>query len=250
MPDTPAPIFCRNSHSSTTCGSVRRVPDLGDALGARGRQQRRLGAGDRRLVEVHRRALQAVRRLEHVVGALRSAARPSPRSASRCVPNRPARRKVAAGRRDVRAARRARAAVRAAAPSRAAGPPARDRARACARAARGPAASCVPMPSTSAPRSSEQPRHHLDVADARHVGEHALVLGQQAGGEQRQRGVLVAFDGHAALEPVAAFDEQCRHQGCAFQQILYDRAARLAVETRRTPARAAATRRSRPRPGA
>ena len=53
----------------------------------------------------------------------------------------------------------------------------------------------------------QQPRHHLDVADARHVGQDALVVGQQAGGQQRQRGVLVAFHRDAALEPVPAFDQ-------------------------------------------
>ena len=58
----------------------------------------------------------------------------------------------------------------------------------------------------------QQARHHLDVADARHVGQHALVFGEQARRQQRQRGVLVALDGHAALEPVAAFDQQCRHE--------------------------------------
>ena len=55
----------------------------------------------------------------------------------------------------------------------------------------------LPMPSTSPPRSSEQPRHHLDVADARHVGQHAFFGRQQARGQQRQRRVLVAFDSTA-----------------------------------------------------
>ena len=54
----------------------------------------------------------------------------------------------------------------------------------------------------------QQSRHHLDVADARHVGEHAFVFGQQAGREQRQRGVLVPLDRDAAAETVAAFNEQ------------------------------------------
>ena len=50
------PSSCRNSHSSTTCGSVAAWR-ISVTPGARGRgQQRRLGAGDRRLVEIHRGA--------------------------------------------------------------------------------------------------------------------------------------------------------------------------------------------------
>ena len=67
------------------------------------------------------------------------------------------------------------------------------------------------MPSTSRAEIEEQPRHHLDVADARHVGQHALLGRQQAGGEQRQRGVLVAFDVDGARQPLAAFNQQCGH---------------------------------------
>ena len=43
-----------------------RVPDLAGTGGARGRQQRGLRAGDRRLVEVHRHAREPVRRVERV----------------------------------------------------------------------------------------------------------------------------------------------------------------------------------------
>ena len=53
----------------------------------------------------------------------------------------------------------------------------------------------------------QQPRHHLDVADARHVAEDAFVFGEQAGGEQRQRGVLVALDADRAGQTAAAFDQ-------------------------------------------
>ena len=53
----------------------------------------------------------------------------------------------------------------------------------------------------------QQPRHHLDVADARHVGQDALFLGEEARRQQRQRRVLVSFNGHAALEPVSPFDQ-------------------------------------------
>ncbi len=49
------------------------------------------------------------------------------------------------------------------------------------------------------PDIEEQPRHYLHVADAWHVRQNAFVLGQQTCREQGQRGVLVAFDGHAPL---------------------------------------------------
>ena len=58
----------------------------------------------------------------------------------------------------------------------------------------------------------EQARHHLDVANPRHVGQHALLVREQTRGQQRQRRVLVPFDGNATFEPVTALDEQTRHQ--------------------------------------
>src|SRR5213082_2456003 len=51
----------------------------------------------------------------------------------------------------------------------------------------------------------EQPRHHLDVADSRHVGEDTSVGRQETGGEQRQSGVLVAFDVDRSGQPLTAF---------------------------------------------
>jgi hypothetical protein len=38
----------------------------------------------------------------------------------------------------------------------------------------------------------EQAEHVLDVADARDVAQHDLLLGQEGGGEDRQRSVLVS----------------------------------------------------------
>ena len=55
----------------------------------------------------------------------------------------------------------------------------------------------------------EEPAHDLDVRDARHVIEHALVGCEQTGGNQRQRGILVAFDVHPSAQPMPAFDDQC-----------------------------------------
>ena len=48
----------------------RRVPDLGDPFGSGRSQERRLGARDRRFVEIHRGALQPIGRLQHVIGTV------------------------------------------------------------------------------------------------------------------------------------------------------------------------------------
>jgi hypothetical protein len=53
----------------------------------------------------------------------------------------------------------------------------------------------------------QKPRHHFDVADARHVREDAFLGRQQARGQQRQRGILVTFDFHGTGEPMAALDD-------------------------------------------
>ena len=79
------------------------MADLGQPGGAGRGEKRRLGAGHRRFVEVDRRRLQAVRRLEHVAGARRPARAPIAASASRCVDDRAARGKIAARRRQPRA---------------------------------------------------------------------------------------------------------------------------------------------------
>ena len=57
----------------------------------------------------------------------------------------------------------------------------------------------------------QQPAHHFHVGDARNVAQHALLLGQQARGDERQRGVLVAFDIETAVQAVTAFDHECGH---------------------------------------
>jgi hypothetical protein len=54
----------------------------------------------------------------------------------------------------------------------------------------------------------QQARHHLDIANARHVGQHALLFGEEACRQQRQRRVLVSSDGHASFEAVTAFNQQ------------------------------------------
>jgi hypothetical protein len=49
---------------------------------------------------------------------------------------------------------------------------------------------------------------HLHVADARHVAQLARLVGQHAGGDERQGGVLVAFDSDAPRQRAASFDLQ------------------------------------------
>ena len=193
MPETPAPIFCRNSHSSTTCGSVAAWRISVTPSARRGGEQRRLRPGNRRLVEVHRRALQAVGRLEHVVGPCAERA-PIASSASRCVEI--VRR---AGKSPPGGAMCARPSRASSGPSSSTEPRSRPTSAAIGIVLPAPAGS---DPQRRGPDAidlgadvEQQPRHHLDVADARHVRQHALVFGQQARGEQRQRRVLVAFDG-------------------------------------------------------
>jgi hypothetical protein len=57
----------------------------------------------------------------------------------------------------------------------------------------------------------EQPEHRLDVADARDVAQHDLILGEQAGGQGRQRGILVAGRKHRPRQGKSAFDEEFVH---------------------------------------
>ena len=50
----------------------------------------------------------------------------------------------------------------------------------------------------------EQADHHADVADPWHIADLARLIREQARGQQRQRGVLVAFNMHAAGKLTAA----------------------------------------------
>ena len=52
----------------------------------------------------------------------------------------------------------------------------------------------------------------LGVADPRHVGEHDLLVGEQAGGEDRERRVLVARGDDLARERGAALDDELLHR--------------------------------------
>ena len=55
----------------------------------------------------------------------------------------------------------------------------------------------------------QEGHHRLDVADPRDVLEPHLVLGEDAGCEQRQRRVLVSSRAHATLEGPSALDYEC-----------------------------------------
>ena len=57
----------------------------------------------------------------------------------------------------------------------------------------------------------EQRDLRLGVADPRHPVQQQLLLGEQAGGEDRQGRVLVAGDGHLARERRASFDDELLH---------------------------------------
>ena len=61
------------------------------------------------------------------------------------------------------------------------------------------------------PEPLEQRDLGLGVADPRHPVQQQLLLGQQAGGEDRQGRVLVAGDGQLAGERHAALDDEFLH---------------------------------------
>ncbi len=58
----------------------------------------------------------------------------------------------------------------------------------------------------------EQHEQRLRVADPRHVVEHDLLVGEQAGGEERQGRVLVSGGDDGARERHPAFDDELFHQ--------------------------------------
>ena len=117
--------------------------------------------------------MQPVRRFEDVVRAV-DVARAHRLQRVEVRRDRASRREVAAGRRDVRLARAAPAAARAAAPTRAARPTS-VRSGACVVSSRRPHPQRGRADALHLGTDVEQQaRHHLDVADARHVGEHAL----------------------------------------------------------------------------
>ncbi len=51
----------------------------------------------------------------------------------------------------------------------------------------------------------------VDIADLWDVMQHDRLVGEQCGGEQGQRGVLVARGRDTAVEPSAALDDEAFH---------------------------------------
>ena len=54
-------------------------------------------------------------------------------------------------------------------------------------------------------------QHHAHVLDIRQVVQCDRLIGQQAGGEDRQRGILVAAGTDRSLEPPSPFDREALH---------------------------------------
>ena len=184
---------------------ARGVANLGRARRAGGGEQRGFGPGDRRLVKIDRCRTQAVRCGQRVATAF-DAARPHRFQRFEMRVERAPRRKITARRRQVRASaareQRAQQQYRAAqaADQRRVGlvlddggtPHAKRR-----------AADALDL----AAEVENQPRHHLDVADSGNVREDAFVGGEETRRQQRQRGVLVAFDVDGSGQALTAFDE-------------------------------------------
>ena len=59
----------------------------------------------------------------------------------------------------------------------------------------------------------QQREHRLDVADARNVVEIDRTVGQDGGGEDRERGVLVAGRTHGSAKRTTAVDQKTRRHG-------------------------------------
>ena len=177
----------------------RGVADLGPPVRRGGREQRRLGAGDRRFVEVDRAPAQPDRALRARARAVERHA-PIAASASRCVAIvRRAGKSPPGGARCARPA--ARAADRAAAPSRADRPTSAGSGSSVVTVAQRTRSVVLPMPSTVAPRSSSSRAiTSTSLIRGTFVSTHSSV-GQQTRRQQRQRGVLVAFDLDAARQP-------------------------------------------------
>ena len=203
----------RNSHAHcleepAELGDVRlgcRVPDLGAARGTGRGEQRRFRAGDRRFIQVDRDPGEPVGRIEGMSRALDDV-RAHALEGGQVRVDGPPHGKVAARRGQPHAsAPRKQRAEQQHRPAQAAdqcrirlvlqdlGAPDAKRRRADA--------------VDFGAQVQQQARHHLDVADAGHVVKHALVFGQQARRQQRQRGVLVALDVNLPAEPLPALNQ-------------------------------------------
>ncbi len=212
MPSTCAPIAARNWQSSATCGSQAALRISVGPLRLRRGEQRGLGAGDRRLEQIHRRAGQsAVGGFEAMARLVLDDARAHRAERAHVRRDRAARGEIAARRRQTRPAgaaeQRAQQQHRSAQPADqarirlgrhdiAAGDPQRRRA----------------LPFDLGAERSQQVDHHRDVANLRNVAQLAGLGREQTRRQQRQRRVLVAFDRDAAGQPPAALNHQLSHR--------------------------------------
>ncbi len=182
-----------------------RVPDLGAARGAGRGEQRGFRAGDRGFIQVDRDTREPIGRIEGMSGALDDV-RAHALERGQVRVDRAPHGKVAARRGQPHAsASRQQRAEQQHRPAQAA-----DQCRI------GLVLQDLGAPNAKRRRADaidlcaeveQQARHHLDVADARHVVKHALVFGQQARRQQRQRGVLVALDVNLPAEPLPALNQ-------------------------------------------
>ena len=231
-PRCPTPSACRNSQSSTTCGSIAAWRISLRPAAAAAAEQRGLGAGDRRLVEIDRGAVQPVGRAPARAPA-RRAARAHRAQRLEVRGDRAPRGKIAAGRRQPR-----RAAARQQRPEqqhRAAQPPDQRRIGLVGHDPRAPDAQRRGAASFDlAPRPI---RRSSSTSTSRMRGTFVSThcwSRQQAGGEQRQRRVLVAFDVDPPRQRASAFNlaDASAHQNPAQ---IDDLVAQLDAECVRAP---------------
>ena len=185
------------------------MADLGGPPGRCRGQQRGLRTGDRGFVEIHRRAGQAVRSLEHMVGSA-DVTRAHGEQGREVRRNRPPGGEIAPRWCDVSAPQsrqqRTEQQHRPAEPAnqRAIGLVGDDLRRPDAQRGRADAVDF-------GAEVEQQSRHYLDVADAWDVREQALLVREEARGQQRQRRILVAFHRHTPFKAMASLNQQCRH---------------------------------------
>ena len=177
----------------------------------RGGHQRVLGRHHRRLVHEHVGRPQAARGAQHDLAVAVGHRRPS----------RGTRRGADRGG-GGRSRRRPGGGITARPKRASSGPASRNEARIGSASSRSIATSCTsaahsatsfgPRQLTLDADRREDLEHRLDVADARDVAHDDLVLGEDAGGEDRQRAVLVAGRHHRAGQRDAAFDDELLHE--------------------------------------
>ena len=189
----------------------RRVPDFSSPLRGGGRQQRRFGAGHRRLVEVERCAVEPRWGFERVARLVERHG-PHRRERLKVCGNRSPRGKITAGRRE--ASRTPAREQRTEQQDRTAQSPDQCRIGTIARDRLAPdverrGATAV----NRGAQAQQQVDQHFHVPDPRDVRQHAFLIGQETRGEQRQRRILVALDRDAPFQPSPSLNPECGHLG-------------------------------------